>query len=96
MGEICNVSKCSFSLRPLPPIQKQCYPGPTLTGGAWQIKSFFFNVNTMLQKCFNALAILSSHKEMTDQMSIIDVANEFVGGKPNRKSIFGKLVEEDL
>ena len=37
------------------------------------------------------LAILSSHKEVTDKMSIIDVANEFVDAKPNRKSIFGNL-----
>ena len=29
-------------------------------------------------------------------MSIIDVANEFVDAKPNRKSIFGKFVEGDL
>ena len=50
----------------------------------------------MSQKRFNALAILSSHKEVTDKMSIIDVANEFVDAKPNRKSIFGKFVEEDL
>ena len=26
---------------------------------------------------------------------VIDVSNEFVDAKPNRKSIFGKFVEED-
>ena len=50
----------------------------------------------MSQKRFNALAILSSHKEVTDKMSIINVANEFVDAKPNRKSIFGKFVQEDF
>ena len=61
---------------------------------ARRLKTWFRS--TMSQKRFNALAILSSHKEVTDKMSIIDVANEFVDAKPSRKSIFGKFVEEDL
>ena len=52
--------------------------------------------STMSQKRFNSLAILSFHKEITDKISSIDVANEFVELKPMRKSIFGKFGKDDL
>ena len=51
---------------------------------------------TMTQKRFNSLAVLSFHKDLTDKISLVNVANEFVATKPSRKNIFGKFVESDL
>ena len=50
----------------------------------------------MTQKRFNSLAVLSFHKELTDKISLVNVANEFVASKPSRKNIFGKFVESDF
>ena len=52
--------------------------------------------STMTQKRFNSLSILSFHKDLTDKLSLVDVANEFVESKPARKNIFGKFVKDDL
>lgn len=52
--------------------------------------------STMKQKRFNSLAILTFHKELTDNISLLDIANEFVESKPSRKNIFGKFEESDL
>lgn len=52
--------------------------------------------STMLQKRFNSLAILSFHKEITDKISLVDVANEFVATRPTRKDTFGKFSNNDL
>ena len=51
---------------------------------------------TVTQKRFNSLAVLSFHKELTDKISLINVANEFVTSKPLRKNIFGKFAKSDL
>ena len=52
--------------------------------------------STMNQKLFNSLAILSFHKEITDEISVVDAANEFVATKPTRKDIFGNFSNNDL
>ena len=52
--------------------------------------------STMNQKRFNSLAILSFHKEITDEISVVDAANEFVATKPTRKNIFGNFSNNDL
>ena len=52
--------------------------------------------SSMLQKRFNSLALLSFNKELCDKISLIEVANEFVDSKPNRKNIFGKFDKNDL
>ena len=52
--------------------------------------------STMNQKIFNSLAILSFHKEITDEISVVDAANEFVATKPTRKDIFGNFSNNDL
>ena len=33
---------------------------------------------------------------LTDSLSVIDVADDFVDAKPGRKSVFGKFVTDDL
>ena len=45
----------------------------------------------MTQTRFNSLVILHIHKDRTDQLNLIDVANEFVARNDNRKRYFGKF-----
>lgn len=42
----------------------------------------------MPQKSFSALAIIVFHKELTDKIFLVDVANEFVLQKQLGKNIF--------
>jgi len=39
--------------------------------------------------------ILHVHKELTDQLDLIEVANEFVSNK-SRFTVFGKFTERDI
>ena len=50
----------------------------------------------MLQKRLNSLSIMYDNKDLLDNLSLIDVANEFVGLQPNRKNAFGSFTVKDL
>ena len=50
----------------------------------------------MSQLCFNALAILSTHKNLTDNISLVSVGNEFVANHPKLYETFGKFLAEDV
>ena len=39
----------------------------------------------------NHLMMLYVHKDRTDAVTLVDVANDFVGEKENRKQLFGKF-----
>ena len=45
--------------------------------------------STMTQKRLNHLILLNSHKEILDEICIIDVAKEFVSRKETRIDYFG-------
>ena len=47
--------------------------------------------NTVTDKRLNNLLVLHVHKDMTDAIDLVDVANEFVQGRENRIQIFGKF-----
>ena len=51
------------------------------------IKSYLRS--TMRQQRLNHLMVLNVHKEFTDKLSLIDVANKFISGSEHRKNIFG-------
>ena len=51
--------------------------------------------STMTQKRLNHVMLLHVHKERTDALSLIDMANDFVSGSEHRLSIFGKFEETD-
>ena len=38
--------------------------------------------------------MLHVHKDRTDAITLVDVANDFVGEKENRKQLFGKFFRE--
>ena len=45
----------------------------------------------MLPSRFNSLAVLNFHKERTDNLDLIDIANLFVCNDNRRRSLFGKF-----
>ena len=51
---------------------------------------------TMKQKRFNSLAILTSHKDITDDIDLTEVANIFVSGHDQRYNHFGRFSTGDL
>jgi len=52
--------------------------------------------STMAQLRLNSLMVLHVHKELTDKLNILEVANEFVANKlEHRLNIFGKFTEKD-
>ena len=44
----------------------------------------------------NHLMMLHVHKDGTDALALVDVANDFVGEKENRKQLFGKFSANDI
>ena len=51
--------------------------------------------STMTQERFSNLTILNSHKERTERLSLLDIANEFADPNDNRKRNFGIFKESD-
>ena len=50
----------------------------------------------MSQKRSNSLAILSIHKNLTNLLSVLDVANDFEDTKPGRRKVLGKFVTDNF
>ena len=48
-----------------------------------------WNRSTVTQKRLNSLAFLNTHKEILDELSLLEVGNDFVDGRPNRRNEFG-------
>ena len=44
----------------------------------------------------NHLMMLHVHKDRTDALTLVDVANDFVGEKENRKQLVGKFSANDI
>ena len=49
-----------------------------------------------LQSHLNHFMMLHVHKDRTDALILVDVANDFVGEKENRKQLFGKFSANDI
>ena len=52
--------------------------------------------STMKNKRFNVLAILQIHKDLTDDIDLVGVGNEFVSLHSSRYQYFGKFEESDF
>ena len=52
--------------------------------------------STMLPTRFNSVSILNFHKDRTDKLDLIKIANAFVQSDDNRMRIFGKFTKGDL
>ena len=50
----------------------------------------------MNQERFSNLTVLNIHKERTDRLSTIDIANEFTYRNTNRKRYFGTFRVNDV
>ncbi len=51
---------------------------------------------TMTQTRLNNVCVLHVHKTITDQLSLVEMANEFVAGSSHRECQFGNFRETDL
>ena len=51
--------------------------------------------STMTQKRFSNLIILNSHKESTERLSLLDIANEFAERNDNKERNFGIFEKSD-
>ena len=49
-----------------------------------------------LQSHLNHFMMLHVHKDRTDALILVNVANDFVGEKENRKQLFGKFSANDI
>ena len=52
--------------------------------------------STMTQTRFSNLTILNTHKQRTDNLCLIDIANEFTALNDNRRKNFGTFKESDF
>ena len=52
--------------------------------------------STMTQTRFSNLTILNTHKQRTDNLCLIDIANEFTALNNNRRKNFGTFKESDF
>jgi hypothetical protein len=52
--------------------------------------------SNMQQQRFDNIALLHCHKDRTDRIRLLDVANEFVERKDSRKRNFGMFTKKDL
>ena len=59
-----------------------------------RVKSYLRS--TMSQERLNHLMVLHIHKDRTDSLNAIDIANDFVSGSDHRQQIFGKFKTSDL
>ena len=51
--------------------------------------------STILQSRLNNIMMLHVHKDRTDKLNLIDVANDFVHGSSHRLELFGRFQEDD-
>ena len=52
--------------------------------------------STMLQSRFNSLAILKFHRDRTDHLDVLKVAEQFVLNNENRMNAFGCFTKKDI
>ena len=71
-------------------------PPPHFFG--WQFFFYFGypDLSLTTQTRFSNLTILNTHKQRTDKLCLVAVANEFVALNDNRKGNFGTFRESDL
>ena len=70
---------------------------PTISDGNFVFFSFGYpDLSLTTQTRFSNLTILNTHKQRTDKLCLVAVANEFVALNDNRKGNFGTFRESDL
>ena len=98
----CN----SENIRPYPrdragDVGRGGFPPPSRSHFLEWLKYFFFcssypDLSLTTQTRFSNLTILNTHKQRTDKLCLVAVANEFVALNDNRKGNFGTFRESDL
>lgn len=57
-----------------------------------RIKSYLRT--TMTQQHLNHLMLLYVHRDYTDRLNLVDVANDFIAGNEHRREVFGTVFKE--
>ena len=52
--------------------------------------------STMTQERLNSILMLHVHNDLTDNLNLTEIGNEFVTGSEHRLTLFGKFLERDL
>ena len=60
-----------------------------------RVKSYLHVHSTMNQDRLTHLMALHIHKELTDKLDLVTIANDFVAGDPHRLTIFGTFTSKD-
>ena len=71
-------------------------PPPTFSDGNFFLYFSYPDLSLTTQTRFSNLTILNTHKQRTDKLCLVAVANEFVALNDNRKGNFGTFRESDL
>ena len=50
----------------------------------------------MTQTQMNNIMILHVHKQLTDQLNILEIGNDYIRESSHREALFGKFVRTDL
>ena len=58
-----------------------------------RVKTFLWS--SMKQSRLNHLMLLHVHKDITDNLDLVDCANDFVSANEHRQQVFGKFSSED-
>ena len=88
IGEVCNVLQLLLVMPSTNAISERSF------SALRRVKTYLRN--SMSQERLNHLLVLHVHKNLTDSMDLIAVANEFVSLSSHRQSIFGTFTQADI
>ena len=87
MSEVCTLCHIILVMPATNAVSKQSFSAPR------RVKSYLRS--TMTQRRLNNIMVLHVHKDQTDQLSLIEVGNEFVQWSDHRRHLFGKFLLTD-
>lgn len=88
LSEVCTLLKLTLVMPATNAVSERSF------SALRRVKSYLRS--TMTQSRLNDLLVLHIHRDLTDKLNLIDVANEFIFGHEHRQQIFGKFVQTDI
>ena len=87
LSEVCTIASLLLVLPATNAVSERSF------SSLRRLKSYLRS--TMTQERLNSLMTLHVHKELTDQLDLLEIGNEFVGFSEHRLTMFGKLCSTD-
>ena len=88
LSEICTLGKLMLVMPPINAVSERPF------SALKRVKTYLRS--TTGDGRLNHLMLLHVHKELTDGIEMVEVANLFVGDNQQRKHLFGKFSKNDL